>query len=109
MSLFDQSILVRHPLEDAGLDEFGNEITGWTDPEEVSGWYETRSSTRDVAAKDQITSGYWLYLTVDQDFTDQSEALINGEWHQVEGRAQIQTGGLLVDGYRPIALTRTSG
>ena len=108
MSLFDQQITVRHPAE-ATRDPRGNDMAGWKDPVEVSGWYETRSSTRDVEARDQVTSGYWLYLQEDEHFTDQSQALINGRWHRVDGRAETQPGGILLGGYRPIALTDTTG
>lgn len=107
MSLFDQEVLVRHP---GGVvkDNWGQEKPVWKQTK-VSGWYEVRSSSRDVEAINQITSGYWLYIDGTEHFTDQSQAFIGGDWHSVDGRAETQPGGDLVGSYRPIALKRTTG
>lgn len=110
MSLFTEQILIEHPGEDTGeADAAGRPIVG--DPVQITveGWYEPRSSSEDVVAKEQQTDGYWVYVLRGTDMTAQSRVFIEGDWYEVDGEPGRTPDGFLLGGYLSVAVRRVQG
>jgi hypothetical protein len=106
-ALFPHQVTIRD-RQVVGEDDFGNdryETVERTSP----AWWEQRASGEQTDARQQVTSGYWLYLPPGTPLTATSQVLLYGEWYEVDGDSLEQPAGVAVDGYVRAALTRTSG
>lgn len=111
MSLFTERVDIEYAPElTDDFDKYGQPITlpARTKPD-VPAWFEPRSSSEDVAAKDQQVDGYWLYLPLSEDLTTAERVRVYGGWYEVEGEPGVQPGGFIVEGFVKAALTRWRG
>ena len=110
MSLFTETIIIEHPARETGdYDELGLPITIPAEEEAVRGWYEPRSSSEDVAAKDQQIDGYWVYMPRGVELEPQARISIEGNWYEVDGEPGLMPGGFTLGGYVAAAVRRIQG
>lgn len=110
MSLFTETVTIEHPGGETGeYDDLGLPETTPSYEEVVSAWYEPRSSSEDVAAKDQQVDGYWIYLPLSVTVEPQAKIQVEGDWYEVDGEPGRQPGGFIVEGYVRAALRRIRG
>lgn len=110
MTLFSHTVTVRDRTV-VGQDEYGNDVYGWPERQGVAAWWEPRTSGEQTDARDQVTSGYWLYLEPDDPLTAASQVNLGGTgpWYEVDGEPGRQPGGAIVDGYVKAALKLVTG
>ena len=109
MSLFTESVTLRFRGEKTGEDDYGNDVYGPPRDESWPAWWEPRTSGEDTAAREQVTSGYWLYLPDDAPLDAADAVVLYGDEYHVDGEPGRQPGGFVVDGYIRAALTRVTG
>lgn len=111
MSLFTETATLRFRGEVVGEDDYGNDVYGPPIDEQWPAWWEPRSSGEDSTAREQVTSGYWLYLPLDAPI-DAADAVVLDDpaaEYAVVGEPGRQPGGFIVEGYTRLALERVSG
>ena len=109
-SLFTETITIEHPPVETGeYDDWGDPITTPAHQETVKGWYEPRSSSEDVAAKDQQVDGYWVYLPRGVPLEPQARVLVEGDWYEVDGEPGRMPDAFLLGGYLTVAVRRVRG
>lgn len=109
MSLFTQQIKLRTLGKVTGTDRYGREQREPDTDVPCAAWWEPRSSNENVAAKDQIVSGYWLYLPPTAQARFDQVVLPDGKAYEVVGEAGFQPGGFVVEGYFTMAIERVTG
>ena len=112
MSLFTEVAgLVLRGGPTGDFDEDGNPIFAPPTTVETPAWWEPRESGEDVEAKQQVTSGYWLYLPEHTDLSavDAVEIPFGGTLYEVDGEPGRQPGGFIVEGYVKTAVKRVTG
>lgn len=112
MSLFTEVAgLVLRGGPTGEFDEDGNPIYAPARTVESPAWWEPRESGEDVNAKDQITSGFWLYLPEHTDLTavDAVKIPFDGPRYEVVGDPGRQPGGFIVEGFVKTAVELVKG
>lgn len=95
------------PTGDYDLD--GKPIYGPDRRDRVPAWYEPRTGSENVDAKDQNVWGYWVYVPLNTDMSAFDHIEIDGLAYDVDGEPGRQPGGVLVEGYILFAAMRTTG
>lgn len=111
MSLFSEQVKVR-VRSIVGRDDYGNDVYDHLElPEPLPAWWEPRTSGEDTNAREQITSGYWLFLEPDSTLDASAQVQLGGvgDWWEVDGEPGEQPGGFELEGYVQVALTKVSG
>lgn len=108
-SLFTLSLVLRKRGEKTGETKYGEPIYGPPVDVPSSAWWEPRTSSEDVSAKEQYVSGYWVYLPLSADVAGADVVVIDGLEYDVVGEPGRQPGGFIVDGFVKVAVERTTG
>lgn len=112
MSLFTEVAGLVYRGEPTGdFDEDGNPVFAPSRTVEVAAWWEPRESSENVEARQQVTSGYWLYLPEHTDLSavDAVEIPAGGPRYEVDGEPGRQPGGFIVEGFVKTAVERVTG
>ena len=112
MSLFTETVTLHIPGEDTGeRDDFGRPIISPPRDEESPAWYEERTSTEALDAREQRVWGYWLYLPLDAPLAAGVTVTlpVDGVEYRVVGEPGRQSGGFIVEGYIRAAIEKASG
>lgn len=110
MSLFTETVTIEHPGGENGeFDDLGRPVVEPPREETVSAWYEPRSSSEDVAARDQQNYGYWVYMPRVTVVEPQARIRLEGEWFEVDGEPGRSPGGFELGGYLSVAVRRVTG
>lgn len=105
--MFTEQVTIR-TREVTGTDEYGSDVYGWSETTSPA-WWEPRTSGEQTDAREQVTSGYWLYLPPGTPLTAASQVVLDGVAYEVDGEPGRQPGGFVVDGYVRAALKRVTG
>lgn len=118
MSLFTETVTLHIPGE-AVLDEDGNPVydnlgNPLVEPDRDDvwlAWYEERTSTEALDAREQRVWGYWLYLPLDAPLTAGVTVTLSIDEHtyRVVGQPGRQPGGFIVEGYIRAAIEDVAG
>ncbi|NNG20500.1 hypothetical protein HJ590_13175 [Naumannella sp. ID2617S] len=109
LRLFTETVKLRTLGKAIGEDRYGKVQREPDTDVSCPAWWEPRSSTENVAAKDQIVSGYWLYLPPTAQAHFDQVILPDGKTYEVVGEAGFQPGGFVVEGYYTMAIERVTG
>lgn len=109
MSLFTETVVIRGRTV-TGEDDYGNDVYGWVE-RTAAAWWEPRTSGEQTDAREQVTSGYWLYLDEGTALNASAQVKLGGvgDWYEVDGEPGRQPGGFVVDGYVRVALKEVAG
>lgn len=108
MSLFSQAVTIENRTASDTPDAYGNDQYT-TSSTSGAAWYEPRASSENTAARDQVVDGLWLYLPLGSTIRATSAVIVDGIRYEVDGEPGRQPGGLAVEGYVKVALTRVQG
>lgn len=109
MNLFSHSVTLRKRGEQTGETKYGEPIYGPPTDTDSPAWWEPRTSSEDVAAREQYVWGYWLYLPLSADLSGADVVVIDGLEYDVVGQPGRQPSGFIVDGFLKVAVERTTG
>lgn len=112
MSLFTETVTLHiagGPT--GGYDDLGNPVMLPPRDESHPAWYEERTSTEALDAREQRVWGYWLYLPLNAPLDDGVTVTlpIDGIEYRVVGEPGRQPGGFIVEGYIRAAIEKVSG
>lgn len=110
--LFTETVTLHIPGGETGeYDDFGRPITSEPRDETWPAWYEERTSTEALDAREQRVWGYWLYLPLDAPLDDGVTVTlpIDGVTYRVVGEPGRQPGGFIVEGYIRAAIEKAAG
>ncbi len=111
-TLFTETVVLHVPGGPTGeYDDLGNEIIAPDRDVETPAWYEQRTSTEALDAREQRVWGFWLYVPLDAPLDDGVDVTlpIDGKRYRVVGEPGRQPGGFIVDGYILAAIERHAG
>jgi hypothetical protein len=109
VSLFTESVTLRLRGVKIGEDDYGNDVFGPPQNATWPAWYEPRESGEQTAAREQVSSGYWLFLPLDAPLSAADVVILEGQPYEVVGEPGRQPGGFTLDGYQKAALERVTG
>lgn len=110
MSLFTETVTLRFRGDATGeWDDLGNPIFGPDVDVSAPAWYEPRTSSEAVDAREQVTWGYTLYLPLDAPLSAVDSIVIAGTDYFVKGEPGRQPGGFIVEGYQIVTVEKESG
>ena len=110
MSLFSETCTIRDWTV-VGEDDYGNDVYEPSDRPDIPAWFEPRTSGEETDARQQVTSGFWLWLEPGTQLAATAQVKLGGVdgWYEVDGEPGIQHGGELVGGFVRVALRRVTG
>lgn len=109
MSLFTLTVTLRKRGEQTGEGQYGEPIYGPPIDTDTPAWWEPRSSDENVAAREQYTSGYWVYTPLSADVSGADVVVLDGVEFDVVGEPGRQPGGFIVEGHLKFAVERVTG
>ena len=110
MDMFTEDCILRirgHATSERN--EYGNPIIAPGRDVPAKCWYEPLGAGEDTVAKEQQTSGYWLYLPLDTQLRGVDAVVVEGLAYQVIGEPARQPAGFIVAGFLKVQLQRVTG
>lgn len=111
MSLFDQKLTAHLRSTPIGRDEFNEPVYGDPTDLELPAWWEPAGSTEDLAAAEQYTERYWVYVE-DPRITGADSVTLHGAVDlrcEVIGNPGLQPPGVLVGGFARLLVEAVTG
>lgn len=109
MSLFTLTAVLRVRGEKIDETRYGEPVFGPSTDTPSPAWWEPRTSSENVSAREQYVSGYWVYLPLGADVGGADVIVLDDVEYDVVGEPGRQPGGFIVEGHLKFAVERTTG